>query len=141
MHGYLFGFCDWYLIQIVLCYKISLRLIFVKQSTKPKFFNTENKPDYGSLTVVVVPYTQTQPLPEAVSTPAWMIQKNHSGSRIELSPLSCPVSRHTKERQNGTTCGRCIFRCSKRIKAERRPGVWRREQDALNGFSGTEAGI
>ena len=42
-----FGFCDWYLIQIVLCYKISPRLILVKQSTKPKFFNTENKPDYG----------------------------------------------------------------------------------------------
>ena len=44
---FIFGVCDWYLIQIVLCYKISPRLILVKQSTKPKSFNTENKPDYS----------------------------------------------------------------------------------------------
>ena len=36
----------WYLIQIVLCYNT-----LVKQPTKPKFFNTENKPDYGSTTL------------------------------------------------------------------------------------------
>ena len=48
-----FGFCDRYLIQIVLCYKISPRLILVKQSTK-QIFNTENKPDNSITKKVVV---------------------------------------------------------------------------------------
>ena len=41
-HRDLFWVCEWYLLQIVLCYKIN----FSQTVDKTKIFNTENKPDY-----------------------------------------------------------------------------------------------